>query len=115
MGPEEAAKMHLFCEERLRELSLFSPENRRLQGHLITAFQYLKGAYTQEGNQLFTQCDSDRTRGNGFKLKEGDFGQILGKKKYLEDSESLVETSATQWKNVVPMIDHRILTFGCLC
>ena len=36
-------------------------------------FQYLKGAYKQEGSQLFTQVDSDRTRENGFKLKEGRF------------------------------------------
>jgi len=34
----------------------------------MAAFQYLKGHYTKEGNQLFTQVDRDRTRGNGFKL-----------------------------------------------
>ena len=37
------------------------------------AFQYLKGAYKQEGERLFMRADSDRTRGNGFKLRQGRF------------------------------------------
>ena len=38
-----------------------------------SAFQYLKGAYKQEGSKLFERVDNSRTRGNGFKLKEGRF------------------------------------------
>ena len=35
--------------------------------------QYLKGAYKQEGEQLFTGVDSGRTWENGFKLRLGKF------------------------------------------
>jgi len=64
---------HLSYEDRLRGLGLFSLEKRRLRGDLITAFQFLKGAYKKDGDQLFSRACYDRTRGNGFKLKEGRF------------------------------------------
>ena len=37
------------------------------------AFQYLKRAYRKDGEGLFIRECSDRTTGNGFKLKEGRF------------------------------------------
>ena len=61
---------HLPYKDRLRELGLFSLEKRRLGG---AAFQYLKRAYKQEGSPLFTKVHNGRTRGNGFKLREGRF------------------------------------------
>jgi len=54
-------------------MGLFSLEKRRLQGELVVAFQYLKGAHKKDGDRLFSSACCDRTRGNGFKLKEGRF------------------------------------------
>ena len=71
---------NLSYEDRLRELRMSSLEKRRLQGDLIAASQYLKVAYKKAGEGLFTRACSDRTRGNGFKLKEARFRIELRKK-----------------------------------
>jgi len=49
-------------------------------GDLRAAFQYLKGAYKRAGEELFTRTCSDRTKGNGFKLKEIRFRLDIRKK-----------------------------------
>ena len=70
---------HLSYEERLRELGLFRLEKRRLPGDLLAAFQYFKEAYKQDGDRRFRRACCGRTRGNGFKLKEGRFRLDLRK------------------------------------
>ncbi|KAK4812291.1 hypothetical protein QYF61_014077 [Mycteria americana] len=64
---------HLSYEDRRIELGLSSLEKRRLRGHRIAAFQYLKGAYRKDGDRHFSKACCDRTRSNGFELREGRF------------------------------------------
>lgn len=44
---------HLSYKDRLRELGLFSLEERRLQGNLIVTFQYLQRGLLRRGGQAF--------------------------------------------------------------
>ena len=81
---------HLSYEERLRELGLFTLEKRK---DLFVAFQYLKGAYKQEGEQLLTRVDSDKTRENGLKLRQGTIRLDITRKFF-------TQTVVTHWNRL---------------
>jgi len=57
---------HLFYDKMW-----FSLEKTRLCGDLTVSFQYLKGAYGKDGDNLSSKACCNRTRSNGFKLRGG--------------------------------------------
>jgi len=61
-------------------MGLFSLEKRRLRGDFLAAFQYLKWAYRKVGKNILSRAFCNRTRGNGFKLREGRFRLDIRKK-----------------------------------
>lgn len=56
------------CEETLRELGLFSFQERRLRGGLVNVDKYLKGGCHEDGDRLFSVVPSN--------------GQILMRRKF---------------------------------
>ena len=70
---------HLPYKDRQRELGLFSLDNRKLQGVLRVTFQYLQGSCRKERDRHFSRVCCDRTKGNGFKVKDGKLSLNAGK------------------------------------
>ena len=71
----------LSYKNKVRELGLFSLEKRKLPGDLRVAFQnYLNQGCRRKVIDTLAGSSCDRTRGNGFTLKEGRFRLDIGKK-----------------------------------
>ncbi|KAK4815684.1 hypothetical protein QYF61_005430 [Mycteria americana] len=74
------------------ELELFSLEKRRGRRNLILVYNYMMGSNEEGGVRLFSMMPTDRTRGNGHKVKHMKF-HVNTTLFYCEGSQTLAQVA----------------------
>ncbi|KAK4828790.1 LOW QUALITY PROTEIN: hypothetical protein QYF61_000847 [Mycteria americana] len=74
----------MIYEERLRILSMFSLEKRRLRGHFIAVYNFLMRRSREGGADLFSLVSGDRRQVNGLQLHHWKFRLDSRKKFFIE-------------------------------